>query len=154
MHRDEPDAGRLGARGEPGRVAAPVVPAQPHFERDGHLHGGDGGLDQGERMVEVAHQRGARLFARHLARRASHVDVDDVGPQAFGETSPLAHPVRLRAGELHDEGLQIPSEGPPPHAVEVGDEMFGRDHLGHDEARTQGVRRAPERHIRHPGHRG
>ena len=41
-----------------GRGAA-VIPTEPHLERHRHRDGADRGLDQGQRMVEIAHQGGA-----------------------------------------------------------------------------------------------
>ena len=62
----------------------------------------DRGLDQRQRVIEVAHQRRARLAAGHVPGRAAHVDVDDVGAGALGDARAFRHPARLAAGELHD----------------------------------------------------
>ena len=102
MHRDEADAGRFGAARKLGRIARIVVPAEPHLQRDRHADRADGRVDQGQRMIEIAHQRRAGLLAGHVLGRAAHVDVDDVGAGAFRDARALRHPVRLAAGELHD----------------------------------------------------
>ena len=47
-------------------------------------------------VIEIAHQRRARELAGHLARRAAHVDVDDVGAEPLGDARAFRHPVRLR----------------------------------------------------------
>ena len=104
VHGDQLHAGGLGAARQLGGVAARVVPAQPHLQRDGHAHGADDRFDQRQGVIEVAHQRAARQLARHLARRAAHVDVDDVGAEPLGDAGALRHPARLAAGELYDEG--------------------------------------------------
>ena len=35
-------------------------------------------------MVEIAHQRGAGRAVGHVLRRATHIDVDDIGARGFG----------------------------------------------------------------------
>ncbi len=55
-----------------------------------------------QRVVEIAHQRRARLPAGHVPRRATHVDVDDGRAGSFGDARALRHPARLAARELHD----------------------------------------------------
>ena len=50
----------------------------------------DGGLDQVERMIEVAHQRRAGLPVGDLLGRAAHVDVDDLGARASAMRAPSA----------------------------------------------------------------
>ena len=56
-----------------------MIPAEPHLERHRHAHRSDRRLDQSQRMIEIAHQRRTGLTARDVARRAAHVDVDDIG---------------------------------------------------------------------------
>ena len=57
--------------------------------------------DQG--VIEIAHQRAARELAGHLARRAAHVDVDDVGAHPLDDARAFRHPVGFAADELNDE---------------------------------------------------
>ena len=104
-------------------------------------------------VLEIAHQRGTGQLARHLARRAAHVDVDDVGAERLGHARALRHPARLAAGKLYDERLA--ARRPRPCAARrgvLGDEVLAGDHLGDDQAGAQGVRQAAKGEIGDPRH--
>ena len=57
-----------------------------------------------QRVIEVAHQRRAGLAAGHMARRAAHVDIDDVGACGFGDPGAFCHPMRLRNRRAEPRG--------------------------------------------------
>ena len=85
-------------------------------------------------MIEVAHQRRARLPVGHVLGRAAHVDVDDLGARALGDARALRHPVRLTTGKLHDMDAGALSFG-AQHGVAVAfDQKFARGHFGDDKA--------------------
>jgi hypothetical protein len=103
-------------------------------------------------MIEIAHQRRSRLAAGDMARRTTHVDVDDVGAGGFSDPRSFAHEARLAAGELHDMRANAgrfaaqPRNCPAPHQI-VACSHF-RDH----ESRTQPLRQTSEGGIGHPRH--
>ncbi len=101
MHGDELHARLLRAPRKFGRVHAIVVPAEPHLQGDRHLHRRHGRLDQRQRMVEIAHQRRARLPVGHVLGRAAHIDIDDVGAGILprsGRPRPSSAPRSRQAG--------------------------------------------------------
>ena len=149
---DQRHAGILGAAGELGRVAARVVPAQPHLERHRYAHGADHGLDQAQGVREVAHQGRARLLAGHLAGRAAHVDVDDVGAQISRHARPFCHPARLAARQLYDERSKIPANRAFAGVVAVVDQVLARHHFGGNEAGAQNMGDPSERKVCHARH--
>ena len=53
-------------------------------------------------MIEITHQRRARLRTRHVPGWATHVDVDHGGAGCFGNASTLGHPAPFAAGKLYD----------------------------------------------------
>ena len=111
MHRHELDAGCLRPSRQLRRITGPVVPAQAHLERDGNRHGTDNRGDQPDRVIEITHERTARELTRHLARRAPHVDIDDLGAEPFGQARALGHPSSVTANKLYDEGGQVAAHG-------------------------------------------
>ena len=102
MHRDHPHARRLGAARELRRIERAVVPAEPHLQRHRHRDRADRRLDQGQRMVEIAHQRRAGLAAGHCWAGQPMLMSMMSAPARFGDARALRHPVRLAAGELDD----------------------------------------------------
>ena len=101
VHRHQADAGALGALRQLRGVDGAIVPAEPHLERHRNRHRVDGRLDQGQGMIEIAHQRGSGLAAGDVAGRAAHVDVDDRGARGLRDAGSLRHPARFATGELH-----------------------------------------------------
>ena len=138
---DHPDAGGLGAARQLGRVDRGVVPAEPHLQRHRQRRGADRRLDQGQRMVEVAHQRRAGVAARHLLGRAAHVDVDDVGAGVGRGPGALGHPVRLAAGELDDMGAVAGALGPEQRLGVADRQLVSGHHFRDDQPGAD--RRAP-----------
>ncbi len=114
MHRNEPHAGCLRAPRQFGRVTQSIIPAEPHLESDRHPHRADHRLDQAERMIEIAHQRRAGLAAGDVARRTTHVDVDDGRAEVFGNARALLHPAGLATGDLHHMQSGTVILNPPP----------------------------------------
>ena len=145
---DHADAGGLGAAGEIGGVVAGVVPAEAGLEGDGDLHGLHHRLDQRQRVIEVAQERGAGPAVRHLLRRAAHVDVDDPRAHGFDHAGGLAHPVRLASREL-DGGVgdPCPEFGAFARAGAGADDLLARHHLAHHEARAEAGDDAAERQV-------
>jgi hypothetical protein len=98
VHGNHLHAGLFCAACQLGRVERAIVPAKPHLQRHWNFHRRDRGFDQGERMIEIAHQCRAGLAAGDMARRTAHVDVDDVGAGGFRNARALRHPMRLATG--------------------------------------------------------
>ncbi len=86
-------------------------------------------------MVEIAHQRGARLPAGHLPRRTAHVDVDDGGAAGLRDARALPHPARLATRQLDDVRAQALPFGPQPCLGTPLDERRARGHFGDDQTR-------------------
>src|SRR5437667_11310111 len=99
--------------GQFGRIYGAIIPSQPHLERDRYRDRADGRLDQSEGMVEIAHQRRARLAAGDLPRRTAHIDIDDGGAAGLCDTGSLAHPARLAACQLDYVRARSIPLGPP-----------------------------------------
>jgi hypothetical protein len=101
MDGDKPHARSLRAPRQLGGVMRAVVPTKPHLQRHRHAHHAHHGIDQGQRMIEIAHQRRAGSAVDHVLGRAPHIDVDDVGAETLGDARAFGHPARFAAGELH-----------------------------------------------------
>ena len=153
VHGDHADAGGLRAARKLGRVDRIVVPAEPHLQRHRHRDRADRRLDQRQRMIEIAHQRGARLPVGHVLRRAAHVDVDDFGARGFGDARALRHPVRLAAGKLHDVRAGALAFHPQHGVGAAFDQRVARGHLRDDEAGAELRHEPAERCIGDAGHR-
>ncbi len=152
MHGDHLHARRRGAARQLGRVDRAIIPAEPHLERHRHRHGADGGLDQRQRMVEIAHQRRAGLPAGHVARRATHIDVDNGGAGILGDASAFRHPAGLAAGELHDVEPDALPLGAQQRIGMALCEVIARRHLGDHEAGAKPGGQPPERRIGYARH--
>ena len=153
MHRDQLDAGGLGAPRQFGRVERSMIPTEPHLQRHGHLHCRDGRLDQSQRVIEIAHQGRTGLAAGDVARRAAHVDINDVSASGLRDPRAFGHPMCLTAGELNDmraePGRLRPEQGhrPSPRQIVAG------GHLRDDQPRAKRCHLPAERHVRNPRHR-
>ena len=143
------DAERLGAAGEFRRVDGGVIPAEPHLDRHGHAGGRDARLDQPAGVVEIAHQRRARIAADDPLGRATHVDVDDPRPRGLGDAHALGHGAGIAAGELHHMRVDARALGPKLGFLVAFHQFVGYHHLGYDEARAQALRRPTERDVGH-----
>ena len=88
--RDHLHAGGFSAPRQFRRVDAGVVPAEPHLQRDRYGSRADRGLNQGKRMVQVAHQCRAGLLRCDVFRRATHIDVDNCAPAPSAIRAPSA----------------------------------------------------------------
>ena len=153
MHGQELHARRFGTARELRRVQAGMVPAQAHLERDRYVDCADHGLDQREGMIEVPHQGRARHLARHLAGRAAHVDIDDIGAKVRSDAGAFAHPMRLAPGELYDEGLAIGSARLAAGMVAVRRQMLAGHHFRDDQAGAPCVGQVAECWVGHSRHR-
>ncbi len=147
MHGDELYAGSLRPPRQLRRVDGTVVPAEPHLQRHGHVDRGDGGVDQGDGMIEVAHQRRAGFAIGDVPRRASHVDVDDLGALPGSDPGALRHPMGFAAGELHHVAADPGCLQPQPRiALARGKRRTGR-HLRYDETGAKPRRQPAERGV-------
>ncbi len=106
-----------------------------------------------QRMVEIAHQRRARLAAGHVPRRAAHVDVDDGGAGRLGDARALPHPARLAAGELHHVNAQSPPLGAQPRVRAALGQVLAGGHLRDHQAGAEAGDAAPKRGVGHARHR-
>jgi hypothetical protein len=153
MHGDQLHAGVLRAAGKRGGVDRAVVPAEPHLERHRDPDRADGGLDQRQGMVEVAHERRAGLSPGHVPRGTTHVDVDDGGAAVFRDAGALANPMRRAARQLHNVRGEATSLGPQQRIRTALGQVLARGHFGHNQAGPEARDQAPKGRIRHPRHR-
>ncbi len=153
MHSDELHAGGFRAARQLRRVFGLVVPAEPHLQCHRHLDCGDRRLDQPDRMIEIAHQRRARLAAGDMACRAAHVDVDDIGAGRLRHAGTLGHPMCLAAGELHHMRPDAAGFAAQPGHPAPAHQIVARGHLGDHEPCPQLGGEPPERRVGYPGHR-
>ena len=115
-------------------------------------------VDQGQRMIEVAHQRRAGRTVGHVFRRTAHIDVDDVGAGAFRDTRALAHPIGFAAGDLHHMQARAMIRHAllrdvRPLSVALFGERGASGHFRDHEARAKARRLAAERRIGDAQHR-
>ena len=148
------DAGRLRATRKLGRVPGAVIPTEPHLERYRHRHRGHRGLDQGERMIEIAHQRRARLATDHVAGRTAHVDIDHRRAACFSNAGTLAHPARLASSELHHVDAETAAFRAQHHVGTAFDQRLARRHFGNDKAGAEPRDESAHRRIGDSRHGG
>ena len=158
MHGDELHARLLGAARQFRRVARRIVPAKPHFQRDRHIRRFDHGVDQGQRVIEIAHQCRSRLAAGDMPGRTAHIDVDDIGPGVLGDLRALAHPACFATGNLHDmKSRAVIFSAAARHALlrraPAAGERRARSHFRNHQPGAEPRRLAAERRIGHAGHR-
>jgi hypothetical protein len=153
VYRHQLDAGILGPPRQFRRVDAVMIPTQAHFQRHRHAGRSDSRLNQGQRMIEIAHQGGAGQALGHLPGRTPHIDIDDIGPGIDGNAGALRHPVCLAPGQLDHTGLQRCVERRLAHHIDpaAGQRVAG-DHFRHDHARPETLRLAAERQVCHTRH--
>ena len=104
-------------------------------------------------MVEIAHQRRTGLAAGHVARRTTHVDIDDVGAGGFGDPRALGHPVSLAARELNDVRTYPGCLASQQRHRAAVDEIVARGHLGHDKSGARVRRQTSKGSIGDARHR-
>ena len=104
-------------------------------------------------MIEIAHQRRAGLAAGHMARRAAHIDVDDVGAGGFGDPGALRHPVRLAARELHDMRADAGGLAAQKRHRPAVHELVAGDHLRDDQSGAESGGKPSKGRIGDAGHR-
>ncbi len=88
-----------------------------------------------------------------MTRRATHVDVDDVGAGSFRDAGAFGHPVRLAARELHDMKRVAVALGTQNRARVSLHQILARRHLGDDKTGPKSGSQSPERRVGHAGHR-
>jgi hypothetical protein len=151
--RVEEDGGRAGGD-EAGRQPAPRLVALPQtgaqLDRDGDLRadGVDHGADDALRARRVAEQGGAGARLHHLAHRAGHVEVDQVGAGAGAELGGAREVVVVGAEELEADRVlvRVGREVLEGAGAAVA-EPVGRDHLGEDEAGAPPAHAVPEGRV-------
>ena len=154
MARPRGEAGSGRPRGDLGGVGGRLVPAEPHLHGDGHLRRRDDGLDDAEREVGLAHQRGAGEAACHLLGGTAEIDVDDARPGALRKARRFRHPGRVAARELDDVGENpLPFRAQPRFFLSPHEPLRGH-HLGNDEIRAEPDRDTPEGDVGDARHRG
>lgn len=149
VHRDRAGPERLRPSGEFGGVEVGVVPSEPHLDREGHGCGRRDRADDFGRKFEVAHQRRAGVAAGDALRRASHVDVDDVGAARRCEPGGLGHGGGLAPGELDDMRSNPLPFGAQPRLLFPAKVGVRGDHLGDHEACAETRRNSTEEDVRH-----
>jgi hypothetical protein len=157
VHGDKLHPGLFSAARQLGGVVRSVVPAKPHLQRHRNARRLHHCVDQRERVVEIAHQRGAGRAVGHVLRRATHIDVDDGRAGAFRNARALRHPVRLAAGKLNDmQSGTVIGDTPARDVlflVFVLGERRARGHFRNDEAGAERRRLPAERRVGYAGHR-
>ncbi len=104
-------------------------------------------------VVYVAHQRRAGESARHLPRRAAHVDIDDVCAEVLREARTFRHPVLFTSCKLNDEGRQLLTALSATHHVgPFAKQRVACDHLGNNEPRAMCVGHEAEGLVCHARH--
>ena len=105
-------------------------------------------------MIEIAHQRGAGITVDHALGGATHVDVDDVGSRALGDTRAFGHPAGIASGKLHP----VDADPLPVHAhagvAATLDQALARGHFRYDQTSAKPRCHAPERRIGDAAHGG
>ena len=103
-------------------------------------------------MVEIAHERRARIAAGHAPGRATHVDVDDVGAARRGDPRALPHPVRLASGELDRVERKPDACGPELCFAFARRQRVTGGHLRDHQSGAKLHRQPPERRVRDTRH--
>jgi hypothetical protein len=155
VHRDHANAARLGDARQLRRVAAGLVPAGAHLERDREVDRRDRGLHDAPGQVGFAHQRRAGGLVDHLLDRTTEVDVDQRRAAVGIEPRRLGHDFGLAAGQLHRHGEDLGAALGQLHRLPgLADHGLAGDHLRDHQPGAEALDQAPERQVRDPGHRG
>src|SRR6516165_12372879 len=96
------DTASLGNARDVDAVAVLAVPPGADLERYRHIHGSHHGIEDACDERCVAEQRRTARAPTHLLRRASHVQIDDVGTECHVGARGLRQRTRVGTGELHD----------------------------------------------------
>ena len=147
MHRHHLDTRLLRPARQRRRIERLLIPPQTHLDGHRHLHRADHGIDQRQRVVEIAHQRRSGIAAGHLLRGTAHVDVDDVGALAFRDPRRFGHMGSLAPGQLDHVDRQAGMTDPQVEPLAPTRQFSARHHFGHDEPRPMRVGAAPERLV-------
>ena len=145
MHRDDCTPASCARRASSGAFF--VRSSQPR--RILSVTGTDTAFDrrfnQGECVVEVAHQSGARLATGHRSCRTTHIDVDDGSAGSFGHTGRLPHPAGFAARKLNRVNVKPLSFGTQARIRSSCDQRCACDHLRNDKSRPKTCGQPPER---------
>jgi hypothetical protein len=104
-------------------------------------------------VIKIAHQCRTGLAACHVARRAAHVDVDNLSSGGFGNPRALRHPTDLAACELNDVRTYSGGLAAQPRHRTTIDEIIAGGHFGNNQAGTECRRQASKRRIGDARHR-
>ncbi len=152
MDGDKCNAGRLGAARQFRRIAAAVIPAQPHFQRNRHFDGPHHRFDQTERVIQIAHQRRSGLAVGDVLGGAAHVDIDDRGAGGFRDAGAFGHPMRFAAGELDDVPTATLALDAPLGTALARGKCRTSGHFRDDQTRTQRLDLTPKWGVGDAGH--
>ena len=131
-----------------------MVPTHARLERDRHLHGLDGRLDQSRCKRQIPHQSRAGFAIDDLFDRAAHVDVDDRRAALLVQLGGFGHDVRLATGELDRHRLLSWI----PHRLlqrlaRFSNHRLAGDHLADRQAGAIALDDPPERQVSDSRHR-
>jgi hypothetical protein len=103
-------------------------------------------------VIKIAHQRRTGLAARHMARRAAHVDIDNFGSRRFGDAGAFRHPPDLAARELnHMRAYSRCFASQPRHRAAI-DEIIAGGHFRNHKSGPKFGGQASKRGVRDAGH--
>ena len=104
-------------------------------------------------MIEVAHQRRARLTAGDMTRGAAHVDIDNIGAGSFCDPRAFSHPARFAAGELNDVRADTGGLTAQDRHRAASGKVIAGGHFRDDKPGSQLSGDTAERRIGHARHR-
>ena len=132
-----------------------VIPAGAHLDRDRDGHGADDGTDDFLCQGQVLHQGRAVAVLDDFLDGTAHIDIDDIGTVFFDDGRCLGHDVRVRAENLHGQGVFPVFDVQQFFCMLVAvADTLGTDHFRADQGRPIAVGDDPVRRITDAGHRG
>lgn len=153
MHGDHRGAFGFRASRKLRDVSGRFIPSQPHLDAQRHAYCLACCRDQPRRLIEIAHQRGAREASGDTLARTAHIDVDPVSPRGFGASRGGRHFRRLARGDLNDPGPRAGAFQPHRRFAIAAGDASGGHHLAHRRRRPQTRRDAAHGRVGHAGHR-
>ena len=155
MNRDRRGAGIFHPPREIGGVDLVGIPSRAHLDGDGNLHRARHRPDDIGGVRRFAHQAAPGVVLRDLRHRASHVDVDDVGADAFDDLRGRRHLFRIAAEDLNrDRPLFFGVLRVFERAIDPAHQPLGAHHLADDQtAPALPLHETAECRVRHARHR-
>ena len=135
-------------------IQALVIPAHPHFYRDGDIDRSNRCLDQRGSKRKITHQGRPGITIDNLFYRTAHVDVDYLRTAILVKLGGLGHGHRVTARKLHRNRLfsRVPSaflQG----LTGFADHGLTGDHFGDIQAGAEAPDEFPKRQVGHTRHR-